>query len=150
MKQRHFFMVSALIVSLISFFTLTSCDKDTECKLRVTVMQTGKPVAGAFVSVIPSRGEIFEQGYADANGVFECSFDAPAIFNIYASDTIMDYEYTEYTTTETDPLTGIVSTVTVRDSAYTSIGCYAGHESVRLKDGETVHKTVTLADYTEF
>ncbi|MBR1792684.1 MAG: carboxypeptidase regulatory-like domain-containing protein [Bacteroidales bacterium] len=124
MKQRRIALIGLLIFSIVSLCMFSSCDKDTDCKLKVFVVKKndGRAVAKARVEVGKQGGTIGAEGETDVSGVFQATFAAPAIFDVTAT-------YAVYGD----------------DGSY--IGNYANSTSVRLKDGEEVSVTIEL-DYS--
>lgn len=125
MKKKIFALVCLVLIGGFSIFSIASCDKDTNCYVHVTVVDevTHAPVKGVFVKIDIDSSYVNAQGFTDANGVFETTFAAPAIYNVAAK-----YE------------TGYDSVYT-RDLFY----CYRkGNNTIRLKEGDTVFSTVNL------
>ena len=135
MKRAVIALLGILIISGVSLLTFSSCDKDTDCKLKVQVVRKGdgKAIQGAKVTVSKGPSTKRAEGRTDASGIFEATFAAPAIFDVEAM--IELYE----DVTETDTL-GVTTTTTEK------VGECIERTSVRLKDGEEVETTLKL-DY---
>lgn len=149
MKKTFVAFAFAVLISALSLVSFVSCDKDTDCGLKVEVLKknTNEPVSDVQISIGHTGGTINASGTTDANGMFEATFHAPAIFDVYACK----YEYaTFYDTFQVpyqymDPTYGMVQGY--RDSIYVHeerIGKRTALTSVRLKDGETVETTLYL------
>lgn len=127
MKKKNLILTLALLISGVSAaLTFGSCDKDTNCYVKVTVVDetTQRALKGAFVKIDIDSSYQKAQGYTDATGTFEAMFLAPAIFNVNAT-----YE------------DGYDSVYT-RNQYY----CYRkGSNTIRLKEGDTVFSTVTIS-----
>jgi len=78
-----------LFISLLSCLTFSSCDKDTNCYLDVTVVDetTRAPIAGAKITISQNGGSLHDEGITDANGLYSTHFSAPAVVNI---DAVLD------------------------------------------------------------
>ena len=140
MKRSIKIITGLLIFSVVTIATLVSCDKDTKCKLKVNVVtREGRIKPWVSVSVNQKGSTLGQSGYTDANGKFETTFNAPAIYNIVVMDTINEWVYNDVVLDEFG--------TTRRDSNYVFVGYYTGRETVRLKDGETVEKTVVLDNH---
>ncbi|MBQ6236753.1 MAG: hypothetical protein IJK07_00910 [Bacteroidales bacterium] len=125
MKKKILTLVCLVLIGGLSIFSISACDKDTNCYVRVTVVDevTHAPIKGVFVKIDIDSSYINAQGYTDASGNFDATFTAPAIFNVAAK-----YE-------------------TGYDSVYTRelFFCYRkGNNTIRLKEGDTVFSTVNL------
>ena len=115
-----------VLISGFSVFFLSSCDKDTNCYVKIDVIDedTKMPVSGVFVKIDKDDSYINAEGYTNAQGRFETVFSAPAIFNVAAT-----YE------------TGYDDTVYKPEIFY----CYRqGNNTIRLKEGDTVYSKVVL------
>ena len=125
MKKKILTLVCLALIGGLSIFSISACDKDTNCYVRITVVDevTHAPMKGVFVKIDIDSSYINAQGYTDAAGHFDATFTAPAIFNVAAK-----YE-------------------TGYDSIYTRelFFCYRkGNNTIRLKEGDTVFSTVNL------
>ena len=125
MKKKIFAIVCLALIGGLSIFSISSCDKDTNCYVQITVVDeaTHMPVQGVFVKIDIDSSYISAQGYTNAVGRFDTVFSAPAIFNVAAK-----YE-------------------TGYDSIYTpdKFYCYRkGNNTIRLKEGDTVTSTINL------
>lgn len=126
MKRRNILALSALIVSTLSTPFLTSCNKDTDCALKVVVKDqlTLLPTEGIHVKASKYGTAVEASGYTDANGQVKLVFRDPAVFEVVATkdlgnlygDTLIYYR--------------------------------EGSSSVTLKPGETVELQVILEDDT--
>lgn len=129
MKKKSILLTCILLLSGLSFFTFSSCDSDTNCYIRVTVVDetTKTPIYNCMVTIGAEGGNIEDQsGLTDPMGVFEASFPAPAIMTIDAK--LIDLENSTENTT----------------------AFRAGKTSARLKEGETIDVTLTLPETTYF
>ena len=140
MKRNLSIIAGLLIFSIVTIATLISCDKDTDCKLKVNVVtREGRAKPWVSISINQKGAQLGQTGYTDAEGRFEATFSAPAIYNIVVMDTINEWVYNDVVIDEFGN--------TRRDSNYVFVGYYTGRETVRLKDGETVEKTVVLDNH---
>lgn len=90
MKKNWLLTISALIISTLCLGFFSSCDKDTDCTLAVTVIdsKTGNPFSGIHVKIYnqsSTSDDIQVIGYTDANGRFKTSFKAPGLFQVVAT-----------------------------------------------------------------
>ena len=141
MKKISKNLAALLIISAVCILSFAACDKDTACRMRIKVVTregNAKPWANVYTYVNNKPSNITVEGFTNSEGIFEHKFDAPAIFNVVATDTIREWVYTE----RINELG-----VTVRDSDYITVGWYSGAETIRLKDGETVEKTIVIDNY---
>lgn len=93
MKAKLF--IPSLVLVVFAWSLTTSCQKQTDCKLMVTTVDTaGRPVASAkiklYANVKTSTGTIVEadlkaEGVSDANGSSSYTFKLPAILDIRAT-----------------------------------------------------------------
>lgn len=133
MKKKILALTIALLIGGISAVFLNACDKDTNCYVQVTVLDqaTDKPVKNVFVKIDIDSSYVKAEGYTDAQGIFNATFSAPAIFNVQATlETGYDSVYTP-------------------DIYY----CYrSGSNTIRLVEGDTVFSTVILEStiHTEY
>jgi len=113
---------SAHIIAVISLITfLTTCKKDTDCHVIVTVKyyhDTTMVVPNA--DVIIAKGDVRAMGKSDPNGRFEHTFPLEAILDVYAEKDTAEQVY--------NPPPPALS----------------GAAVVRLQPGRTVHKTVFI------
>ena len=133
MKKKSLSVFGFLLISLLSCTVFTSCDKDTWCYVDVTVLDAknnNEPSPGAWVKIQYVKkndanpqnnvvGTISDTGQCNANGIYQTTFAAPAIFTVTARidepDTLNNkYYYRE------------------------------GEKTVRLKEGEAVPVTVKV------
>lgn len=86
------FIISGFAFSMI-LFTTTSCDKNTDCKATITVVDSTGFVGNArvklFANVKSSSGQTFvgdvkADGVTDDAGTVKFTFKLPAIFDISA------------------------------------------------------------------
>ena len=85
MKKRSLMLTFLLLFSGLSMLTFSSCDKDTNSYLTVTVVdaESKNPISDVSVIVAPDGGNIEKHiGKTDANGNYETQFVAPAIMSI--------------------------------------------------------------------
>ena len=132
MKRGTTAFICALIISMVSIFAFTSCDKDTDCKLKVHVVKKsdGRSMENVKVTISKNGATLKAEGLSDASGIFEATFHAPAIFDVVG---VMNV-----TETVTDSINGTHEEV---------IGQYVGQTSVRLKDGEEVSTDLKMEYY---
>ncbi|MDD3876373.1 MAG: hypothetical protein PHT69_07110 [Bacteroidales bacterium] len=117
------FLLKSLIplTILVLFFALTQCKEDKECPVVITVKYYhDTTIVVADADVLIQKYNVSANGKTDANGRFEHTFKLEAILDVTA----------EKDTTPagvTPPLPSL-----------------QGAAVVRLKPGETVHKTVFI------
>ena len=86
----------ALFISILSFSIFSSCDKDTRCYLQVHVLDddTREPIPHAKIEIYQDGGQLYARGNitgeTNNEGIYSCSFFAPAILNIAAT---LDVEF---------------------------------------------------------
>ena len=126
MKKKISVLACLFLMGGLSICFFNSCDKDTTCRVKVSVVdeETRLPMSGVFVRFL-DIDTIFgnPQGITDNLGIFETEFSAPAILNVEAV-----YE-------------------TGYDSIFTPDRYYChrdGSNTVRLKEGETVETIIVL------
>ncbi len=121
MKKKSLKIVCTLFISLLATTFFYSCDKDTDCYVKVTTVdaQSGKPLSGTYVS-LEQKGNIYAQERTDANGVCTLTLNAPALMNVVAK-----YEYTEA-------------------QQNNKFFYHKGETAVRLADGETKEVTIQI------
>lgn len=123
MKKRSLMLTFLLLLSGLSMLTFSSCDKDTNSYLTITVRdgETKKPISGVSVTVAPDGGDIEEHiGLTDTGGVYSTQFVAPAIMSIIARLDIPE------------------------QSTENTLAFRYAESSARLKEGETVDVKVIL------
>ena len=121
MKKNRLFWGGLLLISVLSAFTFSACDKDTWCYVEVMVkdQKTDKAAPGAYVR-IAMDGTIADTGITDENGIYSTKFAAPAIFNVKAR-------------------------ILHKDTLNPNVPYFRqGIKSVRLKEGETVQVTAIV------
>ena len=125
MKRRNILALSALIIGTLTTF-FASCNKDTDCTLKVTVKDqlTGLPTEGIYVKASKYGTAVESSGYTDANGQLKLIFRDPAVFEVVATKDLGDL-YGD-------------SLIYYRE----------GSSSATLKSGETVELQVILEDDT--
>lgn len=127
MKKKSIIVALALFVSTLSLATLVSCDKDTMCYVKVTVVDEANnnaPVAGAYVKIDNNGSSIYAEGSTNENGVYQTEFAAPAIFDVHVLDSaVWDTTYNKF------------------------MGYRTGEATFKLKTGETVDVNVVLKDH---
>lgn len=126
MKKKNLILALALLIGGVSASLLMgACDRDTNCYVQVSVIDetTNKPLKGAFVKIDIDSSYVKAEGYSDAQGIFNATFTAPAIFNVNATyEDGYDEEYTR-----------------------TNYYCYRkGSSNIRLKEGDTIYTTVLI------
>ncbi|MCR4813130.1 MAG: carboxypeptidase-like regulatory domain-containing protein [Bacteroidales bacterium] len=130
MKKKSIFAAAALLVSALGLTTLVSCDKDTLCYVKVTVVDEANgnaPVKGAYVKIDNNGSSIYKEGATNDNGVFQTNFPAPAIFDVHVLDSaVWDTNYNRY------------------------MGYRTGEATFKLKTAETVDVTVVLDDQVHY
>lgn len=89
MNKKNLLLPALLFISLLSCLTFSSCDKDTNCYLDVTVVDetTRAPIAGAKITISQNGGSLHDEGITDVNGLYSTHFSAPAVVNI---DAVLD------------------------------------------------------------
>lgn len=126
MKKKILALTCLILMGGLSICFFNSCDKDTTCRVKISVLdeETRAPMAGVFVKFLDIDTSFgVTEGLTSASGVFETEFKAPAILNVQAT-----YE------------TGYDSIITP-DRYY----CHRdGSNTVRLKEGELVEATIIL------
>lgn len=132
MKKNFFLTIVAVLLFGSAAFFFGSCDKDTNCYVRVSVrdqvtdtlgVTTEVPVSGAYVKIDIDSSMISSEGYTNASGVYETMFRAPALFNVAVKYIVID--------TPAYPVTEFVS-------------YRKGNSNIHLKEGDTVFTTVYL------
>lgn len=72
------------VVLLLFLLVLPGCNKDTDCKGVVTVLDgSGHPIAGATVKL--SSGDMTDEQHTDASGKSHHQLKLPAILDIYVN-----------------------------------------------------------------
>lgn len=125
MKKKILTFIGLFLISGLSAAFFSACDDDTNCYVRVNVIdeETKKPVSNVFVKIDIDSSYVSAEGLTNVQGQFFAQFTAPAIYNVSAK-----YE------------TGYDSMYTI-DQFY----CYRkGNNTIRLKEGDTVETTVIL------
>ena len=86
MKKKILALVCLFLIGGLSTLYFVSCDKDTNCYVRITVVDevTHLPIQGVFVKIDIDNSYVNAQGYTDAAGNFDTVFSAPALFNVAA------------------------------------------------------------------
>lgn len=132
MKRATSAFICVLIISLVSMFAFTSCDKDTDCKLKVHVVRKSdnKSMENVKVTISKNGATLKAEGLTDASGIFEATFHAPAIFDVIG--VMDDFE---------------IVTDSINGPHEERVGQYFGQTSVRLKDGEEVSTELKM-EYT--
>ena len=126
MKKKILALACLILMGGLSICFFNSCDKDTTCYVKLTVIDedTKLPLSGVLVRILDidtSYGQ--SQGYSDASGIFETQFKAPAILNVEA---IYETGYNETFTPD-------------------RYFCHRdGTNTIRLKEGETVEATIVV------
>jgi hypothetical protein len=126
MKKLFTNSVFLAFISLFFVLTLTTCKKDKDCKVVITVKYQGttpadtiQPVADAFVKLYAHNSSddfVKAEGNTDGSGQFIHTYKLEAILDVIA-------------TKDTDTVVGTT---------------LQGQGVVRLKPGETVYKTIFL------
>lgn len=121
MKKKSLKIVCALFISLLATTFFYSCDKDTDCYVKVTTIdaQSGKPLSGTYVFLV-QKDNIYAEARTDSKGVCTLTLNAPALMNVVAK-----YEYTE-------------------SQQNNKFFYYKGETAVRLADGETKEVTIQI------
>lgn len=127
MNKKSIFATLALLISVLFSTILVSCDKDTMCYVKITVVDeadNNMPVKGAYVKIDNNGSSIYKEGETNENGVFNAEFAAPAIFDVNVLDsTNWDTLYNKY------------------------MGFRTGYANFKLKTAETVDVTVVLKEH---
>lgn len=130
MKKKRIFAAAALLVSALGLATLVSCDKDTLCYVKVTVVDEANgnaPVKGAYVKIDNNGSSIYKEGATNDNGVYQTDFPAPAIFDVHVLDSaVWDTNYHKF------------------------MGYRTGEATFKLKTAETVDVTVVLKQQVHY
>lgn len=121
MKKKSLILSALLFFSILPISLFTSCDKDTNCYLDVTVIDeaTRVPVSAVAVEVMQDGGNVHAWGITDGGGKYSTHFGAPAIVKIKA-------------------------TLQLYNEAGQKVGQRRGETSVRLVEGETISANITL------
>lgn len=126
MKKKILALTCLILMGGLSICFFNSCDKDTTCRVKISVVDevTRAPMEGVFVKFLDIDTSFgVTEGLTSASGVFETEFKAPAILNVQAT-----YE------------TGYDEIITP-DRYY----CHRdGSNTVRLKEGELVEAVIVL------
>jgi hypothetical protein len=132
MQKKHLFFAGVALISGLSALFFNACDKDTDCYVKVNVVDIVTdslnntdtlPVSGAYVKIDIDSSMVNAEGKTNAAGIFSTVFTAPAIFNIAVKYTVLD-------TPTYDP---------------SKFDVYRrGSNTIRLKEGDTVFSTVIL------
>jgi hypothetical protein len=126
MKKKIFLIAALFLMGGLSICFLNSCDKDTTCRVNISVIDEGTrmPMAGVFVRFLDIDTSFgITEGLTNDAGIFATEFKAPAILNVQAT---FETGYDEIITP---------------DRYY----CHRdGSNTVRLKEGETVEATIVL------
>lgn len=129
MKKKSLLLLCLLLFSGLSMLFFSSCDKDTDSYLLVTVVNgnSTSPISNVSLEIYPEGGNIKKHtGKTDENGQFLTSFKAPSIVTINA----------KY----------IVESLCTENQ----IAFRRTTSSARLKDGETVEVTVNMPTLVEY
>lgn len=127
MKKKTWLSALFAVTCAISIFFFASCDKDTRCYVKISVIdeETKAPISGAIVKIDIESSAIAAEGTSDHNGEFYASFAAPAIFEVKVT-----YE------------DGYDEELYRPDFFY----CYReGTNTIRLVEGDTVKSTVIVS-----
>ena len=122
MKKKTLHSALLLFISLLPALLFSSCDKDTNCYLKVTVLNERRaPIANATVTIRQTTGDALNEraGVTNGEGVFTTYFTAPAILTIEAAQDV----YQE----------GV------------KVGEYQGKGTARVSPGEEVESIVVLS-----
>ena len=86
MKKKILFASAMLFFSILPLAFFTSCDKDTNSYLEVSVTDetTKLPIPLAIITQA-GGGTIHVSGITDNDGIFKATFKAPAIVKVKAS-----------------------------------------------------------------
>lgn len=127
MKKKISILTALFLMGGLSICFFNSCDKDTTCRVNISVLdgKTRTPMEGVFVRFLDIDTSFgTTEGLTNTAGIFSTEFKAPAIINVEAT-----YE------------TGYDDSVITRELYY----CHRdGSNTVRLKEGETVEATIVL------
>ncbi len=88
MKKKILFASAMLFFSILPLAFFTSCDKDTNSYLEVSVTDeaTKLPIPLAIIDITQAGGgTIHVSGITDNDGIFKATFKAPAIVKVKAS-----------------------------------------------------------------
>ena len=129
MKKKSLILVCLLLFSGLSMLTFSSCDKDTDSYLHVTVVNgnSTSPISNVSIEVYPEGGNIKKHtGKTDVNGEYMTSFKAPSIVTINAKYIVEDL-------------------CTENQTAYRKTT-----SSARLKEGEIVELIINMPTKIEY
>ncbi len=118
---KNLLFISLLTIALI--FGNTSCKEDTDCKLQVTVKlfnDTNTVVPNAIVNL--RQGDTYLLGTTGALGIYERTFKLEAILQVAVLDT------------------ALIDSIAIPPRRIKR----TGEGTVRLKEGETVKKTIFI------
>ena len=126
MKKKIFALACLILMGGLSICFFNSCDKDTTCRVKISVIdeETSLPLSGVFVRFLDIDTSFgVSQGVTNSAGLFETQFKAPAILNVEA---IYETGYDEIFTPDL-------------------YFCHRdGSNTVRLKEGETIEATIVI------
>ena len=127
MKKKNLLLSVLLFFSILPISLFTSCDKDTNCYLDVTVIDetTKQPISMATVEVLQDNGTVHAMGITDGSGSYSTHFVAPAIVKIKA-------------------------VLQLYNEQGQKIGQRRGETSVRLIEGETISAKITMTSQVYF
>lgn len=120
--MKNLYFKSLLIIAVVSLICLIStCKKETECKVIVTVKYYyDTTIVVPEADVLISKYDKSESGKTNSSGIFEAKFKLEAILDVYAEKDTATQVYT--------PVPPLLT----------------GAAVVRLKPGDTVYKTVFI------
>lgn len=88
MKKKILLASAMLFFSILPLALFTSCDKDTNCYLKVFVIDddTKMPISGAIVNISQTNGgTVRDEGITGTDGTYTAKFSAPAIVKVNAA-----------------------------------------------------------------
>ncbi len=126
MQKKSLFSFSLLIISFLIGSIFISCDKDTDCKVKITVIdgQTNRAVPHASIFLGKDSSDYNISGFTDSRGEFFNVYKHPGIFDMMAK---IDYD-------------------SKIDSVYYWRIHKEGRNSFRLKEGETIIRELILTE----
>ena len=124
MLKKSLIAVSLLVITVLSMNIFSSCDRETDCTIVVTVIsgKTQLPVPGASVYFGRENSDFNVEGVTDAEGKFSHVYKSPAIYDMEAS---------------------ITYNVPIDDTYFWEF-VERGYNSFRLREGEVVERDLIL------
>lgn len=114
-------LFSLVLTAFVSLFLYTSCKKeDKECEAVITAkFLSDTNIVVPFASIVIDKHDVYVDGMTDINGQFRHTFELEAILDVTAN---------------------------IDTSSFDSLVYYfEGTTVIRLKPGETIHRSVFLS-----